>query len=275
MNHEKLFKDQMGRTVQIPYPPRRVVSLVPSQTEFLYDLGLEEEVVGITRFCVHPEKWFRTKTRVGGTKQLHLERIRKLQPDLILANKEENEKLQLEALMQEFPVWISDVNTLDDAMEMMQMVGKITNRETKALEIIRNIVSAFDQLHAYMANLKFADIPRVAYFIWYRPWMVAASHTFIDHLLQCCGFQNAFTHLFRYPEVDEAAIQQAKPDIILLSSEPFPFQLKHQQLLQALLPDAKYFFVDGEMFSWYGSRLLHAPAYFQKLITQIMHIGNL
>lgn len=264
----------MGRTVRIPFPPRRIVSLVPSQTEFLYDLGLEEEVVGITRFCVHPEQWFRTKTRVGGTKQLHLEQIRKLQPELILANKEENEKTQLEALMPEFPVWISDVYTLQDALDMMQMVGEITNRRTQAREIIDKIISAFDQLRTYTASIASVYTPRVAYFIWYRPWMVAASHTFIDHLLQCCGFQNAFAYLNRYPRVHELEIQQANPDIILFSSEPFPFQPVHQQLLEAVLPEAKYYFVDGEMFSWYGSRLLYAPAYFKELIRQIRHEGN-
>ncbi|WP_245759956.1 ABC transporter substrate-binding protein [Thermoflavifilum thermophilum] len=261
--------------VQIPFPPTRIISLVPSQTEWLYDLGLEEEVIGITRFCVHPQKWFHTKTRVGGTKQLHLEKIRQLQPHLILANKEENEKAQLEQLMQEFPVWISDIHTFTEALDMMQIVGRMTNRESKAIEIIHQITTAFDHLQTYITTLKANYNPRAAYFIWYNPWMVAASNTFIDDMLQRCRLQNAFTHLTRYPQITESDIQRANPDIILLSSEPFPFKPKHQQLLQTILPHAKYYFVDGEMFAWYGSRLLYAADYCRKLIEKIFCKSNL
>jgi len=274
MMHE-VFRDQTGRMVQIPFPPTRIISLVPSQTEWLYDLGLEEEVIGITRFCVHPREWFHTKTRVGGTKQLHLEKIRQLQPDLILANKEENEKIQLEELMQEFPVWISDIYTLTDALDMMQMVGRMTNRESKAIKIIHQITIAFDRLQEYISSLKADYSPRVAYFIWYNPWMVAAGGTFIDDMLQRCRLQNAFAHLTRYPQITESDIQRADPDIILLSSEPFPFKPKHQQLLQTILPYAKYYFVDGEMFAWYGSRLLLAADYFRKLTEKIFCKSNL
>src|SRR5436190_20217614 len=109
------MKDQLGRNIELSGTPQRIISLVPSQTELLFDLGLDKEVIGITKFCIHPDEWFRNKTRVGGTKQLNLETIRNLQPDLIIANKEENTQEQLEILMSEFPVWISDIKTLEDA----------------------------------------------------------------------------------------------------------------------------------------------------------------
>src|ERR1700741_3198050 len=108
------FIDQTGRKISIPQIPQRIISLVPSQTELLFDLGLDKEVVGITKFCVHPPEWFQTKTRVGGTKQLKIDLIKQLQPDLIIANKEENVKEQIEELEKHFPVWISDVNNLED-----------------------------------------------------------------------------------------------------------------------------------------------------------------
>src|SRR4051812_42104384 len=108
--------------------PKRIVSVVPSQTELLYHLGLNEEVLGITKFCIHPQEWFRSKTRVGGTKTLNLETIRQLQPDLILANKEENEKDQIEALANEFPVWVTDVTNLNEAVQMIAAIGKLTGK---------------------------------------------------------------------------------------------------------------------------------------------------
>ena len=115
-----VFKDQTRRTIFIDAYPKRIISIVPSQTELLADLGLSDEVVGITKFCVHPNEWFRSKARVGGTKQLNIETIHALQPDLIIANKEENVKEQIEELENHFPVWISDVNKLTDAYEMIE-----------------------------------------------------------------------------------------------------------------------------------------------------------
>src|SRR5687768_127683 len=118
-----LYTDQAGRRVNIPSPPQRIVSLVPSQTELLYHLGAD--VAGITKFCIHPEEWFRSKTRVGGTKQLKPDIIASLRPDLIIANKEENEKEQVEALAKEYPVWVSDIHTLNDALDMITSLGDI------------------------------------------------------------------------------------------------------------------------------------------------------
>ena len=121
-----VFTDQLGRTVDLPNPPQRIISLVPSQTELLYSLGLGEAVVGITRFCTHPETWFRQKARIGGTKAIDPARVDALRPDLIIANKEENEKPQVEALATRYPVWTSDIKTLDDALDMIRSIGAIT-----------------------------------------------------------------------------------------------------------------------------------------------------
>lgn len=252
--------DQMGRSVVIHSPVKRIVSLVPSQTEFLYDLGLTSEVVGITKFCVHPESWWRNKKRVGGTKDPSVEKIRALQPDLIIGNKEENDQKKIEALTELAPVWMSDITTLDEAYDMMERIGQLVDKEFEAKKLCADIQLEFSQLKPIQKNTK------ALYFIWKNPWMLAGQNTFVSEMLSVCGFENQATEE-RYPIFDPK-----KPiacDYIFLSSEPYPFKEKDKLELQDLFPKAKIVLVDGEMFSWYGSRLKLAPSYFQKLLTSI------
>lgn len=250
--------DQMQRKVEIMFPPRRIISLVPSQTELLYDLGLEEEIIGITSFCVHPQFWQRTKTRVGGTKQLHLEKIRQLEPDLILGNKEENDRTQLETLMKEFPVWMSDIYGIKLAQEMIEMVGELTGKPERAAQISHQIKSLFPE-----PTLKKGD--SAAYLIWRKPWMVAGGDTFINEMLGFCGFQNVLAGRMRYPEIQLRELADLGVVWVLLSSEPYPFKEKHLEEVRQLIPGARIILVDGEMFSWYGSRMLKAAGYFKEL----------
>jgi ABC-type Fe3+-hydroxamate transport system substrate-binding protein len=263
-----LYADQLGRTIEIKQTPKRIISLVPSQTELLFDLGLDEEVIGITKFCVHPEHWFKTKTRVGGTKQLHLDKIKELQPDLIIANKEENVREQIEELAKDFPVWISDVNNLNDALEMINSIGEIVNKQTTAKKITDQIKRSFAQLQTTNHKLQ------TSYLIWKDPYMTIGNDTFIYDMLQRCGFQNIFEDQKRYPEISMEQLQTSNCQLLLLSSEPYPFKQKHIDELQPLLPDTKIILVDGEMFSWYGSRLLKAPAYFQQLQNQVLSLSH-
>jgi len=255
-----IFKDQMHRTVRLEAIPKRIVSLVPSQTEFLFDLGLENEVVGITKFCIHPENWFRSKTRIGGTKTVNIEKVKALKPDLIIANKEENTQAAIEALEKIAPVWISDIITLDNALEMMQLVGEICGKSQKADEIVQSIKSQFDTFENPFRSSK--SIPKVIYLIWKNPYLIAGKNTFIDDLLQKCGLEN-LTLINRYPEWNPQ--ESDIPDYILLSSEPFPFKQKDLDELQNQFPRAKILLVDGELFSWYGSRLKLSVAYFKSL----------
>jgi ABC-type Fe3+-hydroxamate transport system substrate-binding protein len=258
-----IYTDQLGREVAIPYPPRRIISLVPSQTELLYDLGLDEEVIGITKFCIHPDKWFRSKTRIGGTKQLHLEQIISLRPDLVIANKEENTAEQVQYLMQHVPVWVSDINRLGDVRNMIRRLGEITGKSERANKIADNIWSSIFELREEVQDLDEEPL-RTAYFIWREPWMIAGLGTFINVMLGYCGLENVARES-RYPVAD---FQQLKADdcqLVLLSSEPYPFKEKHIAELQALLPAARIELVDGEMFSWHGSRLLKSAAYFREL----------
>lgn len=252
--------DQMGRKVQVPENPQRIISLVPSQTELLYDLGLGERVVGITKFCVHPETWFHSKHRVGGTKKVDMEKVRALKPDLIIGNKEENARKDIQALEPEFPVWMSDIRDLESALDMIAALGEITGTKEKAHEIRSGITQAFSALTPLVE-------PRtVAYFIWREPFMVAGHGTFVNDMLARCGLVNVFDEGdARYPEITAKEVEDASPEVILLSSEPYPFKQKHIEELQEICPDARVELVDGEFFSWYGSRLLHAPAYFASL----------
>ena len=252
----------MGRSIDIAVVPQRIISIVPSQTELLYDLGLGEEVIGISKFCIHPNAWFRRKTRVGGTKNLNLEKIKQLQPDLIIANKEENERHQIEELIKLFPVWISDIKTLEDAVNMIKSLGELFQKEEKSLEISNQIVSNFNKL-------KVNKNKSCAYFIWKNPYLLAGSDTFINAMLERCGMKNCFANQGRYPEVDLNQIQSAQPDVILLSSEPYPFNAKDISELQELCPNAKIELVDGELFSWYGSRLLKSADYFENLLKRL------
>lgn len=275
------FTDQLDRTVMLPaWPPKRIVSLVPSQTELLADLGLEKEVAGITKFCVHPAEWYRTKPRVGGTKTLNFEKIKALNPDLIIGNKEENEREQIEALAERYPVWMSDVKTLDDAHDMIRRVGELTGKTEKSLLLIRNIRECFaahervprhqaprDRLPSTVSRPP-STVNRplsAAYLIWRKPYMAVGGNTFIDNMLRIAGFKNVFANQDRYPEITPDELSKAKPDVILLSSEPYPFAEKHKAAIMELCPGAQVLLVDGEMFSWYGSRLLFAPQYFRQL----------
>ncbi len=253
--------DQLGRTIEVHAPPVRIVSLVPSQTELLYDLGLAERVVGITKFCIHPDSWYRTKTRVGGTKTLNLEKIAALSPDLILANKEENERDQVEALAGQFPVWVSDVVDLPSALAMIRRVGEVCGVAEQARALALEIDTAFA---VHRPPERWVPL-RTAYFIWRKPYMAAGGGTFIDAMLHMAGFDNVFSQKARYPECHLSDLEALHPAVVLLSSEPYPFSEKHMQEIREVLPEARIELVDGELFSWYGSRLRFSAAYFARL----------
>lgn len=252
------FTDQLGRTIVLENFPEKIISLVPSQTELLCDLGLNENLVGITKFCVHPIGLIKEKTIVGGTKNLRMSVIENLQPDLIIANKEENVKEQIETLADKFPVWISDVNNYDDALQMITAIGELTNTKTISEKIITTIAKE-KLLFTSEINKKNKS---ALYLIWKDPFMTVGSDTFIHDMLQQTGFKNAVGDLNRYPELSIEQIKKLHPEIIMLSSEPYPFKEKHLTEIQAIVPDAKILLVDGEMFSWYGSRLQYCWKYF-------------
>lgn len=237
--------DQMGRTVTLTKVPRRVISLVPSITEYLIDLGVN--VVGRTKFCVHPAEEVRAIPVIGGTKNFRMETIVRLNPDLIVGNKEENYKEGIDALEKRYPVWMSDVSTLADASEMMRQLGDVLDFANQANEWIIRTEQKLESLQSGRSG-------RVLYLIWYKPWMGVGPHTFIHSILTHLGYQNTVQQA-RYPELPEEEIVALHPDEILLSSEPYPFDENHRERLQLLCPNARISLVNGEAFSWYGSRI--------------------
>ncbi|CAM1353471.1 ABC transporter substrate-binding protein [Tenacibaculum ascidiaceicola] len=241
---------------------KRIISLVPSQTELLIDLGLEENIVGITKFCIHPKHLLKTKTIVGGTKNIKIDRIKTLQPDIILCNKEENTKEIVEACQQIAFTHVSDIFTLTDSLELIYLYGSFFEKQVEAKKMINKLESKIIDFKKFIENKKSR---KVAYFIWRNPWMVAASNTFINHLLELNKFDNVYADAKRYPEVNIKDILKKKPELILLSSEPFPFKEKHITEIKEHTSNSTPILVDGEYFSWYGSRLLKAFDYFKEL----------
>ncbi len=247
---------------------KRIISLVPSQTELLFDLGLENNIVGLTKFCVHPRHLKQTKTVVGGTKNIKIDKIRELQPDIILCNKEENTKEIVEACEAIAPVHVSNIFTLDGAKELISEYGQMFSCETEASKINMQIDFELNDFLSFMQN---KETKKVAYFIWRAPWMVAGKNTFINYLLQLNKFENIYANKERYPEIELKNIRlEGDPDLVLLSSEPFPFKEEHAFEIGRFTYHAKTVFVDGEMFSWYGSRLTKAFDYFKKLHQRII-----
>lgn len=249
------LRDQLGRRMILPGDPGRIISLVPSQTELIVDLGLQKELVGITKFCVHPSGLRKSTRIVGGTKQVHPEKIRLLGPDIILCNKEENTPEMVRELEKIAPVHVSDILGLNDVFVMMRQYGQLFGRERRAEEFIASIAVGFEKFREEMLN---RPRMKVAYVIWKDPLMVAGRETFINYLLEMNNFSNIFPG--RYPKITLEALHSQSPDLVLLSSEPFPFAEKH---IASFRGSGEIRLVDGEFFSWYGSRLLKALDYFK------------
>lgn len=254
----RTFIDQLGNSITIPFPPKRIISLVPSQTELLSYLNLENRVIGVTKFCVHPASWQETKEIIGGTKNFNIERIRSLEPDLIIGNKEENYKDGIEQLKSIAPVWMSDIYSLSTALNMIEQIGQLTDASSGAASLIKQIQTSFSGIE------KLPKL-RVLYLIWRNPWMAVAPGTFINEMITLSGLHNCLKNESRYPEISKERMRALNPEVVLLSSEPYPFQQKHIEEIEAILPNAKILLVDGESFSWYGNRMLKFPEYIKEL----------
>ncbi len=237
----------MGRDLFVKRSPQRIISLVPSITEYLVDLGVGSRLVGRTKFCVHPAEALSEVPKIGGTKQFHFDKIAALEPDLIIGNKEENYVEGIEQLEKDYPVWMSDIHDMGQNFEMMQALGGITGTSSQAQMWIGRVRKNFKKYYKKYSG-------RVLYLIWQKPYMVAGRGTFISHILEYLGYENVVLQK-RYPEIDDYILKQLKTDQVFLSSEPFPFKEKHLSEFRKMFPSARTRLVDGEAFSWYGSRL--------------------
>lgn len=244
--------DQLNRKVTVAESPKRIISLVPSQTELLVDLGLRDKLVGITKFCIHPIGLIKEKQVIGGTKNFHFDKIDALQPDLIIGNKEENYQEGIEELAAKYPVWMSDIFTIRDAVEMIENIGELTNKVAESKNISKQINTDF--------KISLPKTGTAIYLIWNDPIMTVGSNTFINEMLAFAGFENLIQES-RYPKIDLEVLKNLNPEFLLLSSEPFPYKEKHVAFYQKELPSTQVIIVDGELFSWYGSKLLKSKDY--------------
>ncbi len=266
---ESPLVDARGQVFQPLIRPARIISLVPSLTELLFDFGLDEtEIVGRTRFCVHPATRVRSIPSIGGTKTTDTARILAQRPTLVLANKEENLRDTVLALDAHVPVFVTNPRNVADALRMVLDLGLLLREHAAAAALHQRLAHAFEALRA-------AGRGSALYLIWREPWMAAAPGTYIDAMMSHLGFDNALdAGMARdittndsafYPTISLEHMARLAPRHILLSSEPFPFSPAHAEELRTAvhLHDASWAAsvdirtVDGELFSWYGSRVLH------------------
>ncbi|MEK4085994.1 ABC transporter substrate-binding protein [Psychrobacillus sp. FSL K6-1415] len=251
--------DHLGRKVVLPESPKRIISICPAITETLFSLGLEKEIVGRTKYCIFPKGIVDQVQIVGGTKEINFEKVKKIQPDLIFAEKEENTEeivLELEKIA---PVFVLEVKSIQNAYRFITTLGEVTATTMTAKLLLTACQKSFQ-------SIKSRENGKAAYVIWRKPYMVVGGTTYINDVLQVMGFENPFTNEeSRYPTVTNEQLTNANLDKLFLASEPFPFQQKHLAEFQAFLPNTEIILVDGEMF-WYGSRMLVAGEYLAELV---------
>lgn len=264
-NKPKYIKDQLDREVDCSIKPKRIISLVPSITELLSYLNLDQVLVGITKFCIKPDHIFRSKPRVGGTKQVHYDQIDQLHPDLIITNKEENTEEIVNKLSSKYKVYVSDIISYEDALDMIIDIGYLCHISDECIKLVQEIRTSIDELTSAKQIRPF----KAAYLVWNNPIMVAGGRTYINSIFELLHISNTFNHINRYPEVTVEQLKDSNLDVLLLPSEPFPFREKHKSYFQELLPDKKIILVKGEIFSWYGSYMLNIKSSYLEILNSL------
>jgi ABC-type Fe3+-hydroxamate transport system substrate-binding protein len=248
--------------------PTRIICLVPSLTEVLYALDLADQVIAVTRYCIHPPSWLNQKTIIGGTKDPKIDLITQLNTDLIIANDEENRKEDVLVLRQKrYRVYVSHIDCFDDLIICIKDIGQLSQRVDQAELLIQQLQKNYQLIHHALHTPTLPAV-RVLYLIWRKPYMAVAQNTWIHHILSHLGVVNVCQDLERYPIIKPEQLPQLKADYILLSSEPYPFKDIHVDEIKLSDQHAQVIHVDGEIFSWYGSRLL-------KIVPEIERIKNI
>lgn len=229
----------------------KIVSLVPSLTELLFDIELNENILGRTRFCIHPSDNVSGVQIIGGTKNPNIGKIRAIKPDLVIANREENRREDVEEIRKFSKVHVTDISTVNQALEAIKEIGKITNRKAQAENLVSEIETQFKNKQTYKSK-------NAVYLIWKNPYMSIGRDTYLHDVMKRWHLVNVFEDRIRYPETSVDEIREINPDVILLSSEPYPFSDKHTMEFRELFPASKTRVVNGEWFSWYGSRMRKA-----------------
>lgn len=244
--------DQLKTMMEVSPPLHRIVSLVPSITQTLYDLGLEAKVIGRTRFCPHISK----PVSIGGTKDPKIDQILDLEPSVILANKEENRPEDVDDLRSFYPVWTSDVTSIFDSQDLIFRLGQLFDAHIQAEKIITEVETGLEACKNRLAGM------RAAYLIWKNPYMSCGGDTYIHSIMSHLGLKNVYSSSKRYPEVKLEELKEESPDLVLLTSEPYYFRQSDQEELRRILPNTCVIRVSGKSFTWYGSQLSEACQYF-------------
>lgn len=253
--------DASGVALELAAPPQRIVSLIPSTTELLCALGLAEALVGVTVYCVEPRDIVRGKTRVGGEKDPDLAVIRRLAPDLVVANIEENRLEDVAALRAAgVPVWVTWPRTVAEALTMIRDLGEVTGAHERARALLDTLEPLYARARERAATRR--PVP-VFYPIWRQPWMTIGADTYVHDLLATCGGANVFGDRTRYPTVALDEVAARAPEVILLPDEPFRFRRAHLADFEPYptvpaVRGHRIHLVDGKPFSWHGPRLAEA-----------------
>lgn len=258
------FRDDIGQVLYFEKLPQKIISLVPSITATFFDLHAEDLLVGRTKFCIHPVPEVDAVPIVGGTKHILLDKIVALQPDIIICNQEENTLDTFERLQQQqIPVFVNETKTIPDNSKLISQLGMITGKTEAAQQLCLRIERELDTVKNLFSGNK------AIYLIWKGPCMSVGNDTFIHSILQHIGLDNCMKKYSRYPELTIEEIVDIAPDYLLLSTEPYPFKQQHVEYFQELLPHTKVILVQGEYFSWYGSKMQGAAEYFKQLYSEI------
>ena len=252
--------DALGHR-HLPEPGARIVSLVPSITELLCELGLAGELVGRTGFCIHPRATVEAIPKIGGTKDVNIEKIRKLAPTHLVVNIDENEKPTVDTLAQFVPhIVVTHPVKPGDNLALARLMGGIFGAEAAA----ERWCAAFEQEYAALRALPPAPPRTVLYCIWQDPWMSVSKDTYIAAMLAEIGWRVPALGEARYPRFDWSPQLVDGLDAVLLSTEPYRFTEAHADALEKQL-GIPVLLVDGEMMSWYGSRALAGLRYLREL----------
>jgi len=256
------FTDQLHREIQIEQPPKKIVSLVPSITELLFDLGLEGQISGRTKFCIHPEDKVKHVPTIGGVMGLDYHKLKEIGPDLILASKEENGMNEINEIANDFPVWVCNINNLEDALAMIRSIGEMCQVNKNAEKMEQDILQEFKKLDEIPEG-----VVKGAYIVWKNPLYTINQNTFIHDMLRRIGVENVFAGKEEsYPKILEEELQKKNTDYIFLPSEPYNFTEREAREFRKKFPKTEVRRVDGEYFAWYGSHLLKAPSYFKQIL---------
>lgn len=254
--------DASGKTLTLSAPPRRIVSLIPSTTELLCDLGLADALVGVTVYCSEPRDIVRTRTKVGGEKDPDLAAIRALAPDLVIANVEENVREHVETLRGwGLPVWVTYPRTVAEGLAMIRDLGEVTGTQARAQAMLAELQPLYESVSAQTAARPPVD---VFYAIWRNPYMTVNRDTYISDLLRVCGARNVFADRSeRYPALTLDEVASRRPAVIVLPDEPFRFRRAHLADFAGYpevpaVRDGRIHLVDGKPFSWHGARVAQA-----------------